>query len=990
MAEVPIRQISDYLWEIPKQGGMRVPGRVYATRELMADIRKDAALEQVANVAHLPGIVGYSLAMPDIHWGYGFPIGGVAAVDAEEGVISPGGVGYDINCLWSEAKVLHHFGYHCRIADLVGNNLDDSVRCYDLQTVRAQSADIAAGLCQRPSHPVLEVITMTGRSTVATSDHPFLTPAGMRNLGELRPGDRVAVDPFEGVLYEEPGDEILVSEEDVRRFLRERGKVNGNAIPQILRSLRDRGLLPLRRNSPALPVLIKTLGFVMGDGTLYFMNDTGKGFTWFFGKAEDLEEIKQDLVPFFQVSSVYSRHRQYQIETDYGAVQFEATNCAVRVTSSAFAVLLALLGCPVGNKSLQDYEVPSWLFTAPLWHKRLFLASYFGAELQTPRAYTERNHNFPCPLLTVQKQEDHVASGRRFLMQIAELVKEFGVETKGIEARRESVARKSGFSCRLRLPFSSRPESLLALYTRIGFEYNRERRVEASVVAAYQAYKRAAWAERTALMMEIVRLRALLGLSASRIAARLAGRPVNLRFVERTIYGKGERTVRTPTGFLSYQEFRNRVTEGLNESGLVWEEVREIRSRADIDQVYDITVNHPDHNFVADGFVVHNCGVRLAVTNLQASEIQDKLSTLADALFATIPCGVGAEGAIPKLSKAEEKKLASQGAEWAIARGFGHPGDIDHIEENGCLAGADPNILSEEALSRGLTQVGTLGSGNHFLEIDRIEEIYEPKVAAALGLSLGQVAMIIHSGSRGLGHQTCEDALKVIGKAMEKYHISVPDRQLACAPISSPEGQRYLAGMACAANYAWVNRQVMMGLAEHAFLAALHVSPRDLGMRLIYDVCHNIAKPETHEIDGVKRKVWVHRKGATRAFGPGHPAIPAVLRPLGQPVLIPGDMGRYSFLLIGTEQAMRETFGSTCHGAGRVMSRAQAKKAARGRNLDQELSEGGVIARYRGRGTFAEEMPYAYKDVADVVEVVDRAGISKKVVKLKPMAVIKG
>jgi tRNA-splicing ligase RtcB len=196
--------------------------------------------------------------------------------------------------------------------------------------------------------------------------------------------------------------------------------------------------------------------------------------------------------------------------------------------------------------------------------------------------------------------------------------------------------------------------------------------------------------------------------------------------------------------------------------------------------------------------------------------------------------------------------------------------------------------------------------------------------------------------------------------------------------------------MACAANYAWVNRQVMMSLAEQAFLSTFHISPRDLGLRLIYDVCHNIAKPETHEIDGVKRKVWVHRKGATRAFGPGHPAIPALLRPLGQPVLIPGDMGRYSFLLIGTEKAMQETFGSTCHGAGRVMSRAQAKKAARGRNLDQELAEGGVIARYRGRGTFAEEMPSAYKDVADVVDVVDRAGISKKVLKLKPMAVIKG
>jgi len=299
-------------------------------------------------------------------------------------------------------------------------------------------------------------------------------------------------------------------------------------------------------------------------------------------------------------------------------------------------------------------------------------------------------------------------------------------------------------------------------------------------------------------------------------------------------------------------------------------------------------------------------------------------------------------------------------------------------------------VLTDTALSRGLTQVGTLGSGNHFLEVDRIEEIYLPSVATALGLEVGQVAIIIHSGSRGLGHQTCEDALKTVGKAMEKHRIVVPDRQLACAPISSSEGQRYLAGMASAANYAWVNRQVMMSLAEQAFLKTLQISPRDLGIRLIYDVCHNIAKAETHVVDGVKRKVWVHRKGATRAFGPGHPAIPELLRPLGQPVLIPGDMGRYSFLLVGTDQAMRETFGSTCHGAGRVMSRARAKKTARGRNIEKELQEDGVIARYRGRGTFAEEMPYAYKDVADVVNVVDQAGISKKVAKLKPMAVIKG
>ncbi|MEA2625997.1 MAG: hypothetical protein QOD06_2042 [Candidatus Binatota bacterium] len=389
------------------------------------------------------------------------------------------------------------------------------------------------------------------------------------------------------------------------------------------------------------------------------------------------------------------------------------------------------------------------------------------------------------------------------------------------------------------------------------------------------------------------------------------------------------------------------------------------------------------------GFDV-NCGVRLAATKLRADDVKRDLPKIADALFQAIPCGVGAKGSIPRLTRAEEKKLVVEGAKWAIDRGFGREADLDNIEEYGRLAGADAEALTEEALERGLTQVGTLGSGNHFLEVDRVDEIYDSRVAEVLGLEIGQLAIIVHSGSRGLGHQTCEDSLKVMDRAMEKYAIRVPDRQLACAPVSSPEGRRYLSAMACAANYAWVNRQVMMGLAENAIMQALAISPRDLGMRLVYDVCHNIAKPETHEVDGEKRKLWVHRKGATRAFGPGHPAIAARLRPIGQPVLIPGDMGRYSFLLVGTEKAMTETFGSTCHGAGRVMSRAQAKKAGRGRNLERELADAGVIARYRGRGTFAEEMPYAYKDVADVVEVVHGAGISRKVAKLKPMAVIKG
>lgn len=385
-----------------------------------------------------------------------------------------------------------------------------------------------------------------------------------------------------------------------------------------------------------------------------------------------------------------------------------------------------------------------------------------------------------------------------------------------------------------------------------------------------------------------------------------------------------------------------------------------------------------------------NCGVRLARTHLQYKDIVGKVDRLADALFNTIPAGVGSEGAIPGLTLSEMKRVVAQGAQWALRNGYATNSDLEHTEEGGRLSIADPEKISEHAYNRGRKQLGTLGSGNHFLEVSRIDQIYDPHVAGALGLELGQVTVMIHSGSRGLGHQTCDDYLRVAGAAMAKYQIVLPDRQLAALPILSPEGQSYLGAMAAAANFAWCNRQVMMHLTRQAFMEALGVGPRELGFSLIYDVCHNIAKFEEHIVGGKKRLVCVHRKGATRAFGPGNPALPEALRPLGQPVLIPGDMVRYSFVLVGREAAMRETFGSSCHGAGRLKSRTQAKREARGRDLYAELAELGVTIRAQSRAGVAEEMPAAYKDVADVVEVMEAAGVTLKVARLKPFAVIKG
>ena len=343
-----------------------------------------------------------------------------------------------------------------------------------------------------------------------------------------------------------------------------------------------------------------------------------------------------------------------------------------------------------------------------------------------------------------------------------------------------------------------------------------------------------------------------------------------------------------------------------------------------------------------------------------------------------------------KLSGPTLKEVMRQGAGWAVKNGFGSQQDLDHIEAHGKIDGADPDRVSQFAMDRGKDQLGTLGSGNHFVEVGYVLEIFDEKLAAALGLFKDQVTAIVHTGSRGLGHQVCDDYIKVMLKAAAKYGIELPDRQLCCAPLTSPEAKQYLGAMASAANFAFANRQLITHWVRESFEQVFKLGPRDLGLELVYDVAHNIAKIEEHTVDGRKMKVCLHRKGATRAFPPHHPETPAAYQETGQPVLIPGDMGRYSFVLVGTEKALTETFGSTCHGAGREMSRHQALKVARGRSIISELAKQGIIVRGAGRATIDEEISEAYKDVSTVVDVCHGAGIAKKVAKLKPLGVIKG
>jgi len=385
-----------------------------------------------------------------------------------------------------------------------------------------------------------------------------------------------------------------------------------------------------------------------------------------------------------------------------------------------------------------------------------------------------------------------------------------------------------------------------------------------------------------------------------------------------------------------------------------------------------------------------NCGVRLLRTNLTREEVTPKIRQLIAELYVNIPSGLGSKGKI-RVSEKELNRVLATGSRWALEQGYGEAEDIVVTEESGCIKGANPDKVSSKAKKRGIPQLGTLGSGNHFLEVEVVDEIYDQNTAKAMGIDgVGQVLILIHTGSRGFGHEVCSDYIRVLGAAVKRYGINLPDRQLACAPVKSQEGEDYLQAMACAANYAWTNRQSIAHWTRECFARVLGKSQREIGLEQVYDVCHNIAKIEEHTVDGKKQTLCVHRKGATRAFPAGHPDIPDIYRNIGQPVLIPGDMGRCSYIAVGTETAMKQSFGSTCHGAGRVQSRAAAKRSIKGADVVRALAARGITVKAGSMSSIAEEASEAYKDVTEVVDIAHKAGISRKIVKAVPIGVIKG
>jgi len=385
-----------------------------------------------------------------------------------------------------------------------------------------------------------------------------------------------------------------------------------------------------------------------------------------------------------------------------------------------------------------------------------------------------------------------------------------------------------------------------------------------------------------------------------------------------------------------------------------------------------------------------NCGVRLVRTNMRVEDVRPHLKQLVNAIFDNVPSGLGSKGKV-RLQGSQIDEVIEMGAKWAVDNGYGWEKDLEYLEERGMMKGADASVASQKAKARGSPQLGSLGAGNHFLEVQKVDRIFDEEAAKAMGIQeVGQIMTMIHTGSRGFGHQVCTDNLRDMERGVHKYGIKIPDKQLACVPVDSPEGKNYFTAMQGAANFAWTNRQMIVHWIRESYEQVFGRKAEDMDLSIVYDVAHNIAKLEEHQFEGQRRKVYVHRKGATRAFGPGRSELPMKYRDIGQPVLIPGDMGSASYVLVGTEKAMGETWGSTCHGAGRLMSRTKAKKMFRGNQVIDRLMDEGIYVRAQSLAVAAEEAPMVYKNVDDVVKVVDGAGISKLAVRLVPLGVVKG
>lgn len=932
MTEIKLNKIDDFRWEIPVGTipNMKVPGLVFATERMLEKMKQDRTLLQAAGVATLPGIYKHAIVLPDGHEGYGFPIGGVAALDFKEGGISPGGIGYDINCLAAGTRVLTEFGYWNPVEDFEPRTTEiessgfkakmnlSETRLVSFDAHEFKRGEILMFMHKEAPQKMLKITTATGFNITVSPDHPLLTRRGMVKADEID-GDDVMINPFQGVEYESFSDE---------------------------------------KTEMRTAIFAKLIGYLIGDGLVYFSGK--KAFVCAYGKRKDLEEMRADIEKLGYKAHLYDRDRAHEIH----GRKFNSKTCELHVNSPELARKLAELGMPTGKKTDLDFGVPEWIMKSKKWIKRLFLSAFFGAEMSKPRTHTKTGFDSP-----VVSQNKSNPTARRLLVDVMRLLEEFGIKS-GIKTLKEYE------SWRTKLTVQSKEENLLKLWRNVGYSYNKERSRLANLTAFYILKKKAEYEQHASLDRRIKDMRRA-GLRLREVQ-RILGDQINERFIERHYYEKAGH--RISLDFISFNEFAER--------GELYDDIKNVEEVKYNGLVYDFNVNG-FHNFVANGIVVSNCGVRLLTTNLTVKDVTPKLKELLESMFRNVPSGLGSKGKV-KLTRDELDQLLEKGAGWAVEKGYGWAADLEHLESNGCME-ADASIVSKEAKSRGVPQQGSLGSGNHFLEIEKVDKIFNPETAEAFGIhDKDQIVVMIHTGSRGLGHQVCSDFLKEMEREFHSIIEKLPDRELVYAPAGTDVARRYLLGMGCAANFAWANRQMIVHWVRESFEKTFKRPAEELGMNIIYDVAHNICKVEEHEIDGRKVKCYLHRKGGTRAFPPHHPEIPADYRPYGQPVLLPGSMGTASYVLVGTKEGMKESFGSTAHGAGRQMSRHEALRQYRGETVQKELAGKGILVRGASWQGIAEEAPGAYKDIDEVARVSHETGIARMVARQVPIGVVKG
>ena len=968
---VTLERVREFVWEIPQEGDMRVPARVLASESLLDEISDDKTLEQLKNSTHLPGIQNYAVCMPDGHQGYGFPVGGVAGIDTQNGCISPGAIGYDINCLPGNTDVCLSHGRKMPI-----ERLRD--RFEDEKAVVATGDDLVESevrlFTESGTKTVYEVETATGRTIEATGDHPFQTPDGMVEVSDLEPGDTVDVRPFEGVEHEDPEEFTVLTAENFT-----------DQNPQAISALQKRGLLPLQSTDEKFNHLLKIIGYLFGDGAF-----AGNGQTWFYGEPEDLDRIREDVRALgFKPSKIYERDRDHEIDGQ----TFETTEYSFKTTARSLRRLFVELGVPEGPKVESGFTTPDYFDRLTDWQKALFYSAYFGAEMNAPAA--QHDKNLYCPTVSQTRTKKTAAAGRAFFEDMSEFFDGLGIETNSIEAF-ETDSNREHETVRLRLGVKNDSQNLIRFFTRVGYRYHGEKQRKAMKSVQYLRTKEREISRRERIAEEAKAL-ADGGTATSEIRSRF---DINDRFIERSIWSGRSGRPRPRSDFPDYEEFCEERTT--NVDGTIPTEVVSIREVGE-KSVFDIGVSHDAHTFLANGFVVSNCGVRMMKTNLVYDDVKGREAELVDALFANVPSGLGG-GGVYEGTKDDIEAILDRGVDWALEEGFAVQSDLDHCEDEGRRPDADPSNVSQKAKDRGKNQIGSLGSGNHFLEIQRVTDLYREDVAAEFGLSEDQIVVLIHCGSRGLGHQVCTDYLRKIEQAHEGLLNQLPDRELAAAPAGSQLAEDYYGAMCAAINFAWVNRQLVMHQTRQVLENLFGLGTDE--MELLYDVAHNIGKKEVHEVgvdtegravgdgdavDREERELYVHRKGATRAFPAGRPELPPAYRDVGQPILIPGSMGAGSYVLRGGEHSLSETFGSTAHGAGRLMSRTQAKQEFWGGDVQDDLREQEhIYVKAQSGATVAEEAPGVYKDVDEVVRVSDALGIGDRVARTFPVCNIKG